>query len=177
MSAIRCTIQSQSHINSGVTPKGMMGTPRRCVRASYTVALSVPCAELGPVVGNGHGVVHQPTFRLDVQRDCRHGFGDGEHREEGVAIDLLPGRCIREATPDVHHAFTTQIGRNLQADLATCAYGKVNSILNDCVWVGCHSSPSRPFFPCPDAPCCMWTSVATPPQAVNSPLPRPYVPS
>jgi hypothetical protein len=38
---------------------------------------------------------------------------------------------------------------------------------NDFVWVGCHSSPSRPFFPCPDAPCCMRTSVATPPHAVN----------
>src|SRR6516164_11213634 len=44
MSAMRCTIQSQSHINSGVTPRGMMGTPSRCVRASYTVALSFPCA-------------------------------------------------------------------------------------------------------------------------------------
>src|SRR6516225_3162940 len=40
----RCTIQSQSHINSGVTSRGMMGTPSRCVRASYTVALSFPCA-------------------------------------------------------------------------------------------------------------------------------------
>jgi len=28
-------------------------------------------AELRPIVGDGHSVVHQPALRLDVQRHCR----------------------------------------------------------------------------------------------------------
>src|SRR5215471_19367493 len=153
MSAMRCTIQSQSHINSGVTPRGMIGTPSRCVRASYTVALSFPCApNSGQIVGDGHSVIHQPALRLDVQRHCRHRLGDGEHRKDCVSIDLPPSGYIGEATPDIDDLFAIHIGHYLQADLAAFADGGVDGFLDHPIWVRCHSTPSRSFLEPPICP-------------------------
>src|ERR1700736_1568903 len=153
MSAMRCTIQSQSHINSGVTPRGIMGTPSRCVRGVIHRRLVFPVrAELRPIVGDGHSVIHQPALRLDVQRHCRHRLGDGEHRKECVSIDLPPSGYIGEATPDIDDLLAIHIGHYLQADLAAFADGGVKGILDHAIWVRCHSTPSRSFLEPPICP-------------------------
>src|SRR5215510_2075924 len=108
-------------------------------------------AELRPIVGDGHSVIHQPALSLDVQRYCRHRLGDGEHRKERVSIDLPPSGCIGEATPDIDDLFAIHIGRYLQADLAAFANGGVNGFLDNAIRVRCHSSPSHSFL---DQPIC-----------------------
>src|SRR6516225_11074483 len=100
-------------------------------------------AELRPIAGDGHSVIHQPALRLDVQRYGRHRLGDGEHRKECVSIDPPPSGYIGEATPDIHDLFAIHIGHYLQADLAAFADGGVNGFLDHAIWVRCHSTPSR----------------------------------
>src|SRR5215475_6143660 len=109
-------------------------------------------AELGPIVGDGHGVIHQSALSLDVQRHGRHRLGDGEHRKERVSIDLPPSGCIGEATPDIDDLFAIHIGHYLQANLAAFANGGVNGFLDNAIRVRCHSSPSRSFLEQPICP-------------------------
>src|SRR6516162_7997118 len=109
-------------------------------------------AELRPIVGDGHSVIHQPALRLDLQRHCRHRLGDGEHRKEGVSIDLPPSGYIGQATPDIDDLFAIHIGHDLQADLAAFADGGVNGFLDHAIWVRCHSTPSRCFVEPPICP-------------------------
>ena len=134
-------------------PQGHDGNPEPVREGVIHRRLVFPVrAELRPIVGDGHSVIHQPALRLDVQRHCRHRLGDGEHRKECVSIDLPPSGYIGEATPDIDELFAIHIGHYLQADLAAFADGGVNGFLDHAIWVRCHSTPSRSFLEPPICP-------------------------
>ena len=134
-------------------PQGHDGNPEPVREGVIHRRLVFPVrAELRPIVGDGHTVIHQPALRLDVQRHCRHRLGDGEHRKECVSIDLPPSGYIGEATPDIDDLFAIHIGHYLQADLAAFADGGVKGFLDHAIWVRCHSTPSRSFLEPPICP-------------------------
>src|SRR5262249_49706898 len=125
-------------------PQGHDGNPEPMREGVIHRRLVFPVrAELRPIVGDGHSVIHQPALRLDVQRYCRHRLGDGEHRKECVSIDLPPSGYIGEATPDIDDLFAIHVGHYLQADLAAFADGGVNGFLDHAIWaLGYANSPT-----------------------------------
>ena len=58
-----------------------------------------------------------PSLGLDVQRRRRDRFGDREHVEERLAIDLATGRLVSHATPDVDGELAILVHRELKPDL------------------------------------------------------------
>src|SRR6516165_2038429 len=99
-------------------------------RVSFAVS-----RELRPVMANRLVIVDEAALDLNMKRSRTHGFGNGEDREERVAIYLESAGLVSQTAPDIDHQFALEICGDLDTDLAARANSLVNCDLDRLIYL------------------------------------------